>query len=337
MTLLAPAYRVTLGERRVDTTAEPLASSFVAIEVALALAPAADCFRLTLGRVGSLAPARGDEARIELGYADEDGEIETVLRGAVDAVGGTPEQRRVTGYGAAAALLRAFTDETFEETSAGEIVRELAERAGVTVARAEDGIRFPAYVIDRGRNLYRHCAELADLCGFDCYVTEENGLVFEAFGNGRRVHPLRHGEHVLDYRFERREAFAGRVEAWGESPGASAGAESWSWLTKDFDSLKGEAGGEGALRLLERSALRTAEAAQTAAEALSRRLGQRRLAGRVTVLGSPGIRLGDAVRLSDMPEDDLNAAFAVRALRHSLDKSGGFVTEVALRSLGEGP
>jgi hypothetical protein len=46
----------------------------------------------------------------------------------------------------------------------------------------------------------------------------------------------------------------------------------------------------------------------------------------------PALRLGDAVRLSEMPEEDLNATFQVRRIRHRIDKATGFVTDVWFRS-----
>ena len=54
--------------------------------------------------------------------------------------------------------------------------------------------------------------------------------------------------------------------------------------------------------------------------------------GRVRVLGSPDIALGDAIRLEELPDEDLNATFQVRSIRHRLNKTEGFVTEVGFRA-----
>ena len=332
--MLSPAYRLTIGDQRVDTTSEPQASTLVDLDVRLDMSVAADRLELRLAQLGAFTPQREDDAAIELGYGDNG--LTQVMAGIVDLRDDDLQQARIIGYGSAAKLLRAFTDETFEEMAAGNIVRDLAARAGVTVASADQGTTFPAYVIDGRKSLYHHMADLAALNGFDLYLDADDALVFEAFGAGNRVHPLRHAAHILALDVDRAVPLAGRVEAWGESPGASAGSESWSWLTKDFEPRRGQAGEGDPLRLIERSALRTPEAAQAAADAAQAAIRARRLQGHVLVLGNPDIVLGDAIRLEEVPDDDLNGTFQVRSIRHRLNKTDGFVTEVGFRSLPNG-
>lgn len=332
--MLTPAYRLTLGDRRIDTTTEPLASTVVRIEVRLDMEPAADRFELVFGRVGTFLPEEGDEAAIALGYAGEDQELVQVMAGVVDEVVSRPERVRITGLGGGATLARSRTSQSFRDKTAVEIVQALADEAGVDVARTGQSETLPYYVVDRRRSFLEHMADLATLTGFDLYQDAEDELIFEPFFNGQRLHPLRHARDVLDYHVERTPAVAESVEAFGESPGASAGAESWSWLTKDFAPRKGSAGTGSPVELFERSALRTPEAAQRAADARLAHHASRRMRGTVTVLGNPAIRLGDAIRLERMPEDDLNGAHQVRGVTHRIDKAGGFVTEVAFRAKG---
>ncbi|WP_168769504.1 hypothetical protein [Yoonia sediminilitoris] len=314
--------------------AEPLASTFVKINVRRDMAPLLDRFDLTVARVGALAPARGDDAVIALGFIGEDQEPVTVMTGVVDEVDAGPERVRIAGFGAGSLLSRSRTNQTFRDKSAGDILRELAASDNITVARTGQSEVLPYYVADARRSRFQHITELAYLSGFDLYADTDNALICEAFGNGQQVHPLSHGRDVLDYRVERTMAHANRVEAWGESPGSSAGAESWSWLAKDGAPQRGTAGSGDPLVLLEHSALRTAEAAQRAADAQLARLLNRRLRGYVTILGYPPVQLGDAIRLEDMPDDDLNATFQVRGLRHRIDKAAGFLTEVRFQSIG---
>lgn len=334
MTLLSPSYRVTIGDQRIDMGAEPLASTLTRIDVRRDMAPLVDRFELTVARVGSLAPERGEDAVIELGYSGEDNAPETVMTGTVDEVDAGPERVRVAGFGAGSLLSRGRGNKTFRDMSAGDIVRDLAATDNVTVGRTGTSEIMPYYVADARRSRFQHMADLGRLSGFDLYLDTEDALVFEKFGNGRLVHPLKHGRDVLDYQVERTEAHSGRVEARGESPGAAAGEESWSWLVKDGEPQRGTAGSDGSLALLEHSALRTAELAQRAADALLARLLARRLRGLVTVLGYPKVQLGDAIRLEDMPDADLNATFQVRNVRHRIDKATGFLTHIGFQSLG---
>ena len=329
--MLAPAYKLTVGNRVVDTSDEPRASTLTALSVTLDHEPAADVAVLVLGNVGGLAPERGDEATIELGYLD--GELTTVWSGTVDRVERNLQTTRVTLANGAQTLLRRYLEQTYEAKSAGEIVRDLAERAAVQVAQVEEGIRFPAYVIDGQSSFYRHMANLAALSGFDLYHNERDQLVFKPFNGGNRIHILEYAKHLLRAGSLEKTPVAGKVTAWGESPGGGQGEEAWAWLSKDFSASKGEAGTGELQELLEIPALRDGEAAATAARARAAVHRRGGLTGRIRVLGLPAVKLGDAVRLRQAPGQVLNDTFQVRAVHHHLDKRGGFYTTIDFRSL----
>ena len=335
--MLTPAYKLTLGRQAVDSTREPRASTLVDLTVALDLDTPADGFTLALGNVGSLAAARGDAVAIDLGYAD-DGGFERVMAGTVTAVDANLTTTRVTGVSGASALLALFVEQTFESKTAGAITRDLAGRAAVEVARAEDGILFPSYVVDGRRSAWHHLGDLAELCGFDLYVGPDGKLVCERFAGGRTAHVFELGKHVLSLDVLRTPPLAGRVEAWGESPTASAGDDAWPWLTSDFSGSRGAAAatgadGSGPLLLLERPALRTRAAASTAAGAALTAIARRTLRGRLVVLGRPQVHLGDAIHLRGHADAALNAVFQVRSVTHRLNKAAGFTTAVGFRSL----
>jgi len=330
--MLTPAYKLTLGDRVVDTTADAQASTVVELSVALDLDVPADACTLTFGEVGGFQPARGDDAVVELGYAD-DGALVRVLTGTVTAVEPGLETTRVLVHSPAHALLRTFADRTYEAKTAGQIARDLAQTADVEVARAEDGISFPAYVVDGRRSAWHHLRDLAALSGFDLYLDPEGRLVFERFAGGRTVHRFDHARHLLALDAVQAPARAAAVEAWGEGPGADRGDGSWAWLTKDFGGARGRAGSGSPTLLLERPALRTAQSAATAARAAQVTLARRAFRGRLVSLGRPQVLLGDALRLREVPRAALNERFQVRRVVHRIDKRGGFTTTVDFRSM----
>jgi phage protein D len=332
MTMLTPAYRLTFGSSTIDTTDEPRASTVVDLTVSLDLDAPADAATLVLGQVGTFRPAEGDEAVVGLGYAGEGESVETVLTGAVSRVEPGLVTNRVSITGAMGPLLTTFVDETFEERSAGAILRDLAERAGVQVAEAENGIDFPAYVIDGRRSAAHHARELASLSGLDLWADPEGRLVMKRWAGGRTVHVLEYGRDLLAVEAHRAPPRYGRAEAWGESPTGAEGSDAWGWLTPDFRSSRGTAGSGGSLLLLEHAALRTRDAARTAAEAALAESRRRAFHGRLRIVGRPGVRLGDAVRLSRMPDSSLDRSWQVRSVTHRITKAGGFTTEVAFRS-----
>jgi phage protein D len=327
-----PAYKLTLGRKVVDTTDEPQASTAVELLVSLDLETPADGFTLVLGNVGTFRPEREDEAVIELGYREDD-ELVKVMTGTVSTVQPNLTTTRVVGTSGAAPLLRTFVEQTFEGKTAGAIVRELAQAAEVEVATAEDGIRFPAYVVDGRASAFHHMLDLAALAGFDLYLDADGKLVFERFLAGKKVHVYEYAKHVVELDVLRTAPRAGRVEAWGESPTDRRGEESWGWLTPDFSGSRGAAGEEGALLLVERPALRTREAARAAARAAHTEIQRRRLRGRLVGTGRPAVKLGDAIRLRGVPDESLNANFQVRSVTHRITKAGGFTTTIGFRAI----
>lgn len=330
--MLTPAYKLTIGRKVVDTTDEPQASTVVDLTVTLDMDTPADSFTLVLGNVNGLKPVRDDEPKIELGYADN-GDLTQVIKGTVETVEPTLTTVRIVGYSPAAKLLRSFVEQTYESKTAGQIVRDLASKAGVDVATVEDGITFPAYVVDGRRSVYHHMQDLANLCGFDLYVNADGKLVFEKFVGGKTVHVFEFAKHIVALDVLRAPSPAGLVEAWGESPSGSQGDESWAWLTKDFGGSKGKAGTGDPLLLLERPALRTADAARTAATAALAAIQRRTLRGRLVTIGRPEVKLGDAIRLSGMADASVNANFQVRSVVHRITKLDGFTTTIGFRAI----
>ena len=328
--MLTPAYNLTIGDRVVDSTEEPRASALTDLTVSLNMDVPADSFTLVLGRVGGLSPKRDDDASIELGYAD--GDLQKVITGKVASTEPGLTSMRVIGYSPAAVLLRSSGELNFEGKTAGAIVQDLAGKAGVGVARADDGITFPYYVIDGRRSFYSHIKDLARLSGLDLYIDPDGEIILERFTGGRTVHVLEYGKHIIETEISEAAPPAVSVEAWGESPGGGGAEEAWAWLTKDFSSSLGKAGSNGAKLLVERSSLRTAGAARTAAEAALTEVLRRSVRGRLTIAGRPEILLGDSIRIAGIP-DGPEGTFQVRSITHRITKALGFTTAVGFRSI----
>jgi phage protein D len=324
--MLDPAYKITIGSAVVDTTDKPGASTVVSLKVTLDLDTAADTVTLELAAVaGKLQPKRGDKMKIELGYRDGGG-LNEVISGTIVGVEPSLTAIRVLGFSTASSLLRTLVNQTYLDKSAGAIVRDLASKASVPVDTCEDGIQFPAYVVDNRRSVYYHVNDLAQLSGFDVYITPAGKLVFARFANGKTIHSLDYAKHILDLQVRNWPIFAAEVTSWGESPGGGHGTNGWAWLTKSFKG--GTAGSGSPTLLLEKSALRTKAAASTAATAEETLLRRRRVRGRLRTLGLPEVRLGDALQLSGLPQRDLNGSYQVRAVTHQLTKIAGFTTDI---------
>lgn len=350
--MLKPAYRITFGSagesplgaaaglspvplggtgKVIDTTAEPQSSIITSLTVSLDLDTPADGFTLIMGQVGTFRPEAGSLATIELGY-DSDDELTKVMTGVIRAIEPGLVTNRVVGHSGAEQMLYASINETFENKTGGAIIRELADEAGVTVAAADDGITFPAYVVDGQRSLYRHALDIAQLCGFDLWIDPDGELNFKQYTGGATQHVLEYGKQIVELNIWQTPPRFGTVEVWGESPGGSQAQEDWAWLTKDFSALKGSAGSDAPTRLIEKSVLRSRVAAHTAAQSFSTTMQRQGIRGELQTYGQPQIKLGDSIRITGAPEEALNAVYQVRRVTHRITKTRGFSTTIGFRS-----
>jgi hypothetical protein len=263
----------------------------------------------------------------------QDSQLNPVISVIVSSVEFILATTRITAYGTTYPLLHTFLNHTYENKTAGAIIQDLASQANLDIATLQDGILFPAYVIDDRRSVLHHMHNIAALCGFDLYTNPEGQLVFEKFTGGHTIHTFDYGQHILDLEWLHTPPVATQVEAWGESPTGSQGEAAWSWLTKDFSDTKGSAGEAGKTKLLERPVLRTAEAASAAASAALANIQARTLRGRLLTTGRPEVKLGDAIRLQGLADERLNITFQVRSIIHRLSRRHGFTTTIEFRSI----
>lgn len=132
---------------------------------------------------------------------------------------------------------------------------------------------------------------------------------------------------------DRRPAAATQVTVLGESAGASQGDGSWAWFARDLNPYAGKAGSGDRTLLVERAALRTTKATQQTAQATLTELARRAATGELLVTGAPEVRLGDALRLSGVPEPGVDGTYQVRSVVHDIAKDTGFTTRIGFRSI----
>jgi phage protein D len=326
-----PLFSVSLGG-----SADEWAQALVSVVVEAGLAPFADAATLHLA---DAAPepdvAVGDSGAVDLGY--EDDTAEPVFTGQVEEVHRSVEGRaRIAAVNGGAQLSRLRVNQSYEQQKAGDIVRDLAGRAGVDTDTVEDGADFPFYVVDDGRNAYQHIAALARKSGFLAYFTPEGKLSFSPFTAGQAVQTFTYGEDVLSLDATEVVPAVSTVTTVGEGAAGSQGQEAWSWLVKDPSAVTGSSGSGDPERLVQDASLRSGEAAQGAAEGIVDATGRMSLTGELGVPGAPAVVVGSAVEVVDAPQDALNGQFLVRRVRHRFSKRGGFTTLISFGRAGDG-
>ncbi len=320
-----PIYRLVIGGAEIDVTEDVSASTVVRLDVESSMEVPANRFELHLAPVGGIQPAEDNDVIIELGFNDS---LNQVFSGTVTEVVSEVTTLRVIGLSPVRTLLALRVDQTYEGRTAGQIVSDLAGQAGMTTGTIEDGITFPYYVIDSRWSAARHIHRLAERCGFDVYILPTGELAFRQFTKSAADHVFTYGQDLLDFSLTARPERASEVVVEGESPASSEGDEAASWLSKGFQQGQASGGNGSETVLIEDPAIRTTEAANLRAEGALRRWRQRAVVGKVRVLGRPEVKLGDAIRLEEVPDDRLNDVFQVRAVRHQLSRRMGLLTEV---------
>ena len=147
-----------------------------------------------LGAVGKRIDIKKEDIlKLSLGY--EDGMSE-VFHGKVEDLIFRTFDMRIIAYSSTFNLSRVSKDKFYEQRTAGQIVKDLADVAGVETKDIEDGVKFPYYAVDSNKNAYEHIKELAAVCGFDTYCNNKDQLMFKKY-NPKTKHPVTYGKNII--------------------------------------------------------------------------------------------------------------------------------------------
>ena len=349
MAALNPTFSISIGSAR-STTAKP-AGMPRRLTVERDMGVPADSCELLLARAVETKP--GDEVTVELGVGDE---LKRVFTGEVVELRPTLEGFRLRALGKMNALLKLRASATYEGESAGGIVRDLIDRAGLSAGTVSDGPTLPYFYVDQRAGAYRFARDLADRLGYELYADREGKVMFQALGAAAKLDSgvgglgaaaagggalaaaggapaggssgYRYGKELLAGGARRAAPAWGKVEVSGESPASEHGDETSHFLTANVKDFRGAAGEGKPVLIRIDPAARTKDLADRFAAgylATARRASAELFA---TVTGRAGVELGDPVTLADAPDKALGGGGYVRAVRHRFGEREGFVTEV---------
>ncbi|MCB9232792.1 MAG: hypothetical protein H6581_14065 [Bacteroidia bacterium] len=279
---------------------------------------------IRLGLAPGDTVAVGDPVSIELGDADQG--TETVFTGVISEIRQQTAAYTLWCSSAMQALSQLRINKVYEQQKAGDIVSDLASLAEIDTDKVESGLTYPFYALGADRHLLSHLQMLARRDGFDLFANPDDALTFAPWASSQGQE-LRYGAEILDYNFEELAPTLDGVEVYGESPASlGEGDKAYSWLTKE--EVKGNAGNSSGniLRVADPS-IRNQDAAASAAEKLMNAFSTQKL-GWVEAMGTPTVKLGGTVTLSELPEDSLNGDYKITGIRHLYDKMNGFVTTI---------
>jgi phage protein D len=273
----------------------------------------------------------GDTMTIKLGA---DGNPATVLTGDIVPIETSLGRLTVTGRTGMQKLAESRVNQVYENRTLGQIVKDLCSQASVSAGDVDDGSKYPYVVAHETKSVLRTIRELASREGLDMYFDTDNKLNVKEFTKTSPDHTLYYGIDLLDAAFLNGDPTSEHVVVYGESPSSSQGSDTWSWLTKDRAPALGDVGNGARLTPLSDGALRSQDAAGTAAAARLGGMKDSATAGRIVMLGHPQINVADAVELKNVPRPEMNGLFKVVAVRHRYSKRSGYLTELTLTGHG---
>ena len=350
MATSAPRFSFTAGSLSADSDAP--ASAPVRFVVERSLETPIDCLRVDLGASGGAAV--GDAVTLDLGIGDGgNAGLERVFTGSVAELRPYLGGCRLFCVGTMLSLVDLRVASFYQQTSAGDVVRDLLGQAALDAGDISDGVTLPRYAVERRVGAHAQLRRLAERLGFSLFADRQGKVHFRGLGAaaslgsggiggiggalagaasslaGGGTTTLEYGKHLLAADGALRPALARTIVVGGESPMSGQGEDKSFWLTAK-DSDYADSSGSGDDWLIADTAARTKDMAGRFAAGYAASFGRRTTAVRASVLGNAALELGDAWGLSGAPEDGLNRSGMVAGLRHRFGAHEGFVTDLVL-------
>ena len=290
--LLSPAYRLTLGAQRWSEQA-------LRLNVTLTLAPLVNMLTVWFPITAPLSAQTGEAAELIL----DNGEREAVVfTGTIDSVRRDFSTIQVTCLDAAGRLAGFRPAVTFEQVTAGTVIRNLAAELGLGVGDLEDGPTLPFYVADPSRNAWEHVARVSAWGGAVARVTADNRVNSRVIDASSAELALRYGREILWLLTDQRPSVVEAFTVTGEAGAGDAAVEQVMRPTTDFFAGNRPKGPGTGRRWRFEPALRTVRAAGTAGAALRRQYDSGRQTGRFQAFLQPQLCCGGVLEILDLPD-----------------------------------
>lgn len=313
--LLRPAYALTMGGQRWTQQA-------IAIDLTLAAAPGTERLVVRLPAAAPLEAVPDDPVTLTLDGGEG---AEPVFGGRITQIRRALDGTTITATGALGLLARLRPATTFENVSAGTVIRSLAADAGVDTGSIEDGVKLAFYAADPSRHAAAHAQRVAGWSGAMLASSGEGALTAVVIDATSPELALRYGREVTG--FEASEGLASdRYTVAGESgAGSDSAPEALRYSADPFAGNRPEGPSLGHVWRWE-PALRTAAAAATAGAAWQREAGAAQGSAALAAFLLPRLRPGSVIELQDLPDGFGSGPYWVEEVRHRLDATGATTT-----------
>jgi phage protein D len=316
---------------------DPWLRSVASVSIDLGLAPEVDVAEIEIAS-DSQAPtvAFGDEGTISLGYADEGPTL--VFTGFVWSLRPSSRGKLTVGVANASAKLSAFrVSAAYDDQDAGAIISDLASKASVDTGNISAGAHFPYLLVHQLQGqTWGNIARLARVSGYLASINADNAIDFTPPDEGEVVQTFTVGTDVLKLEATRTPPAFDSVTMSGEGAAGSSGKDAWNWLVKKSSPVTGSAGQGTIARAFADAALRTADSARGAAQALVDAAARVATIGTLVVPGAPKVRPGRRITIENPSGGDINGEYLVTQVRHEYSKRTGFRSHIKFAGSGGG-
>ncbi len=279
----------------------------------------------------------GTTIEVAIGYDDPT----PVLTGQVDLVSHRPWGLVVDVLAAPAKLSTTWVGRSYIELSAGDIVRDLLDTAGVEAGQIDGGPTLAAYHLDEHRSAWHHIQDLANQTGSEVSTEPGGALNFrpapgaQSGGLGGVAGPAaaaatsllglgagnRYGAELHDFAFGPAAELTPRPAVVANGAASQLGPDKWHILLGEPEGSSPDG------PTLVPSMLRNQEGADQLAAAIDAAGDRATTRGWLRVTGNPDLRPGDSIEVTDMP-NVADSSLRVRRLGHRVSYRSGFVTEI---------
>ncbi len=317
---LQPYAQLTLDGKTISV------SPMRAVRVCRRLSGSTDELRFAMALNAGLDIAGDALVSLEMGWADSG---ITVFTGTIVSLEYTLNEVHGIAHGSQKDLAQTRIDETFIDQNAGDVVKALADRAGLDTGIIDSGIQLPKYLAEGSLSLFDHLHLLARICGVDVFTDEDGKINFTKREAFTADYTYQYGINLMDARIRKNTPAISSIQVIPESPASQEGTQASSWFVKSSRDISATAG-QGNIRRFSTALCTTKEAAQTAAKSYQRDIERRGIKGKIMVMGQPEANPGQVVELKDMPDQNTNGYYEISGVDHALDGISGFKTTLHL-------
>ena len=304
----APSCSLTMGSQK-------WTNQVLRIDLSQAAAPGINVMRALLPASASFSANAGDKVDLTLNSGENE---ERVFSGEIDSIRHRARGIEITALDAGGVLARFRPAVTYENATAGTVIRQLAADAGVQTGQLENGNELSFYVADPSRTAWDHIARVCGWIGALATVSPSNEVESQVVKTTQADLALRYGREILALEQIKRAAPIEAFTVAGEAGADSASSPDARRPTTDFFQGNPPDGPSRTAIWEFQPALRTNAAASSAGAARQREYAAFHETGKLTAYLQPKIRPGTVLEMQDVPDGLPKGPVWIWRARHTL-------------------